>query len=168
MKKSKGFLTLLLVVVFAVGLLGYGNFFSGATKPPDKGGKDRVPCINSLLPIPPEYHIHPHLKIVIDGTEVPVPANIGLSIVGCERVVHTHDRTGQIHIEPNEYYPYALGDFFWVWDKTFSKTQILDKVVDAEHEVVMTVDGAPSEEYGDLVLRDKQEIVIEYKERTIK
>ena len=153
------------LVVLAIVLLGYNNFSTWfQPDAADNGaGGERVPCINPALPIPPQYHIHPQLKLVIDGKETPVPANIGLSVVGCERAIHTHDVSGEIHIEPNYYQAFTLGDFFSVWQQPFDQTHILNKAADADHQVIMTVDGQPNTEFGNLILKDKQQIVIEYK-----
>ena len=41
----------------------------------------------------------------------------------------------------------------------------MDSMVDDTHEMIMTVDGQPSGEYENLILKDKQDIVIEYKEK---
>ncbi|OGZ54751.1 MAG: hypothetical protein A3B25_01695 [Candidatus Ryanbacteria bacterium RIFCSPLOWO2_01_FULL_48_26] len=164
-KANKSIFVTLLLVVIAVGLLGVGSSFNGsATRAPDGTGvsEDPVPCINPILPIPAEYHIHPVLKIVADGKNIEVPMNIGLSLFGCERAVHTHDNTGTIHIEPNYYQAFTLGDFFWVWQKDFSKDKVLDYIRDAEHEIVMTVDGTASAEFENLVLKDNQQIIITY------
>ena len=166
-KGKKSGVVIFIVIVVAVGLLGFNNIF----RPGPSGGGDnkndslskRVPCINSALPVPPAYHIHPHLTIKADGKEITIPANIGLSLVGCERALHTHDATGDIHIEPNYYQEFTLGDFFTVWGRPFSRGQILDYTSDLDHEIVMTVDGKPSEEFEKLVFKDKQQIVIEYK-----
>lgn len=165
-KGNKSILIVLLVVVIGVGLLGIGSSFNGsATRAPDGTGtsKEPVPCINPILPIQAQYHIHPVLKIVALGKNIPVSANIGLSIVGCERVLHTHDEMGTIHIEPNYYQEFTLGDFFWLWQKYFSKDKVLDYAADAGHRIIMTVDGAVNQEYENLVLKDKQQIIIEYK-----
>ena len=165
-KGNKSILIVLLVVVIAVGLLGIGGSFNNsATKGPDGTGssKDPVPCLNPILPVQAQYHIHPVLKIIADGKNITVPANMGISLFGCERVMHTHDETGTIHIEPNYYQEFTLGDFFWMWQKDFSKDNVLDYVRDAEHQIILTVDGTLSTEYENLVLKDKQQIVIEYK-----
>ena len=74
-----------------------------------------------------------------------------------------HGGFRELHIEPNFPTDFTLGQFFALWGKPFSKTQIFDSVADAEHEVVITVDGARGEEYKNLILKDKQQIVIEYK-----
>lgn len=150
MRKNHAGLAIGLVAVAAIGLLGWNSFRSSGSVA--SGGGERVACVNPNLPVLNEYHIHPVLKIVTDGKETPVPANIGLSDA-CHRVLHTHDGTGTIHVEPNFYKEYTLGDFFWVWGKPFFKEG---------YQTKMTVDGVPSEEYENLVLRDQQQIVIEY------
>lgn len=166
-KGKKSFITIFVIVIVALGLLGSGNIF----QPGSSGGKDnsndslskRVPCLNTALGVTAAYHIHPHLAVKADGKGITVPANIGLSLAGCERVVHTHDTTGEIHVEPNYYQEFTLADFFAVWGRPFSRGQILDYAPDLDHEIVMTVDGKPSEEFENLILKDKQQIVIEYK-----
>ena len=153
-KGNKTFIIVFVIVVLAVGLLGYRNFFGG-----EGSGGGKVPCVNSALP--QVLHIHPQLKIVVGGQDVPITANIGLEF-SCHRVLHTHDADGVIHVESHYQADFTLGDFFKLWEKTFSATQILENIADAEHEIVMTVDGAPSAEYESLLLKDKQKIVIEY------
>ena len=163
-KQNKSWLVVLLVVIMAVGLLGFNNFTNfSATTPEEREGGERVPCINPALPIPEEYHIHPQLEIIAEGKKIDVPANIGLGIVNCERAVHTHDLTGEIHIEPNFYQEFTLGDFFWVWEKPISRAEFLDYVADETHEIVMTVDGTQNDEFENLVLKDGQKIVLEYR-----
>jgi hypothetical protein len=163
---KKSGIVILLVVALAVGLLGF-NTFTGVQGPPSRGNSSssgQVSCVNPALPVPEEYHIHPILTIVANGAPVAVPANIGLS-VQCHRILHTHDLTGTIHVEPNFYEPFTLGQFFDVWGKPFSRDRVLDYQADDRYEIAMTVDGAPSSEFENLVLKDKQQIVIEYREK---
>jgi hypothetical protein len=182
-KSNKTTLTTVFVIIMAASLLmGLGGFSRlTAVAPPTPENTtqwqqsqqpvnldERVPCIDPNLPIPDKYHIHPHLTIIINGENITIPAGIGLEISGCERVLHTHDDSGTIHVEPNSYRPFTLGDFFAVWGKPFSRDRILDYVRDSEHEIVMTVDGKESDEFENLVLRDGQQIVIDYKSKTAK
>lgn len=159
MKKSNktGFFIALAFIVVVIGLLGYRNFFS---KPGTGEGDIRVPCIG----LNEDYHIHSQVKIIANGGEVKVPSNIGIGLLGCTRVLHTHDETGTIHVEDDHYAPYTLGDFFSVWQKPFNQNQILEYVRDENREIVMTVNGQPSTEFENLTLQDEQSIVIEYRE----
>lgn len=112
------------------------------------------------------FHIHPHITIIDNGKNIEIPANIGINTTtNCMSSIHTHETDGIIHVESPVQRNFILGDFFYNWKKTFNKDQILDRKADATHEVVMTVDGKPSTEFENLVLKDKQEIVIEYKQK---
>lgn len=118
----------------------------------------------ALTCIPTEQlamHIHPVLTIVINGQKQDIPAGIGIQ-PNCLHFLHTHDDTGKIHVESPVQRDYQLSDFFAVWGKTFTADQILDSKVDATHKIVMTVNGQQSDEYGNLVLRDGDQIVISY------
>ncbi len=108
-----------------------------------------VPCLIPNMPL--LQHIHPILKIVVDGAQEAVPANIGL--VSCERALHTHDESGTLHIEAQDKRGYTLGDFFGVWGKTIKRSG---------YAVTMTIDNAPNTELEKLLLKDKQEIVLTY------
>ena len=108
-----------------------------------------------------QFHIHPILKIIVNDQLKEIPANVGINPT-CMMSLHTHDNTGIIHVESPEKRDFTLGDFFAVWDKTFTKYQILESVVDNTHEIKMTVNGEQSAEFEKLILRDKEQIVIKY------
>ena len=113
-------------------------------------------------------HVHPLLKITIDGQGVAVPAGIGIISGGtCFEPMHTHDALGIVHLEaPDTNTQYTLGQFFQIWSATyhtvtingvsqpivFNSTDILGFKADATHAVTLLVDGKPSSEYGSLVL----------------
>lgn len=45
-----------------------------------------------------EVHEHVHLDVVVDGTEVVVPANLGIQMSPAHiATLHTHDSTGIVH-----------------------------------------------------------------------
>lgn len=163
-KNSRPALTIIIIAIVAIALLGWQRILSMQTSKQQGAGTDKVPCIDASRPVPDSLHIHPHLTIVINGQQQAIPAQIGLS-PSCERVIHTHDATGEIHIEPNDPMTFTLGDFFNIWGKTFNQNQILDSKTDANHEIVMTVDGKQNTQFENLVLQDKQNIIIEYKTR---
>ena len=61
-------------------------------------------------------HTHEHLDLYLDGTHVAVPAGIGIDL--SRRFfspLHTHDRTGILHVESSTRTAYTLGQFFGVW-----------------------------------------------------
>ena len=111
-----------------------------------------------------QFHIHADLKIVIDGRERTIPANIGIR-PDCMNSIHTHDDSGKLHVEAPEKRDFTLGDFFAVWGEPFSKDQILDAKADATNSISMTVSGRDVATYEDTVLHDDDEIVITYGKR---
>ncbi len=111
-------------------------------------------------------HVHPYLRILINGESVTIPSGIGDS-PSCVQPVHTHDASGVIHIEsPNAAAQYTLGQFIQTWSATyehvtvngsphpivFNSTDIMGFKADASHRVVLLVDGKPSSNYASLVL----------------
>jgi hypothetical protein len=106
-------------------------------------------------------HWHPHLRIVIDGQEQVIPANIGLT-PSKHYPVHTHETDGIIHLE-GEYSELLvrLGTFFQIWNKTFSSECIFDYCTDTG-ELKMYVNGKLNYEFEKYPMQDKDEILIEY------
>ncbi len=123
-------------------------------------------------------HVHPWLRIVIDGQPVTVPAGIGIpralsdarGVVhagACFQPLHTHDASGIVHVEgPDPAWRYTLGDFFRVWRATYpnvavgghpspidyTRDDLLGFRADAAHAIRLVVDGRPSSDGSQLVL----------------
>ncbi len=67
-------------------------------------------------------HIHPQLTLNVHGSEVAVPANIGISPADqAMAALHTHDESGMIHVESPVVRAYTLGEFFDVWGVRLTK-----------------------------------------------
>lgn len=146
------------VTIVALGVLIFGGIIGGAVI----GSRNFKPynqCVEHSVSL--SMHIHPELSIIIDGQPQPIPANIGIDPT-CMKAVHTHDETGKIHLEYPDQIDFKLADFFTVWGQPFSKDQILDKKADDTHTIIMTVDGQPSTDFENLILKDAQKIEIRY------
>lgn len=111
-----------------------------------------------------QFHFHPNLKIIINGQQQEIPANIGTGTI-CMNALHTHDNSGAIHVESPEKRDFTLSDFFAVWNKTYNKDQILDYKVDQTHVIRETVNRTEVKDYENTVLRDKDQVVIYYEEK---
>ena len=118
-------------------------------------------------------HVHPYLRIQIEGTNITIPADIGIFSSGLEPI-HTHDSSGLLHIElaqaDAKSHNYTLGDFFTIWNYTvkargeseapmlngkalpveFSSTNIFGFRSNSTYQVVLLVDGIPSTQWGSL------------------
>jgi hypothetical protein len=76
--------------------------------------------------------------------------------------VHSHDDSGKLHVETPEPKEVKLGVFFQIWDVYFAEDGISTYRVNNTHEMVMSVDGVVVDSYGEHVLSDGQQILIEY------
>jgi len=135
-------------------------------------------------------HPHPTLQILLDGQELTIPANIGVTP---ERLYayHTHDTSGQLHYDGEAAHQGTSGldpigsslrfttldDFFDVWRETgtpgtpqnnpdafFSSTRIMDRVADATHAVTFTVNGQPNSQFENYSLHPGDAAVISFAE----
>ena len=169
MRKGRNKKTVLIVVLLLVvgtGLLGFNNLSGLFGGPGAAARSTREVAMSCTLDMYTQFHIHPRLTTVVNGEPQTVPASIGITL-GCMHPIHTHDASGSIHVESPEQRDFTLGDFFAVWGQAFNKNEIStsggDYKTDANHEIVMTVDGKTSDQYENLVLKDLQQIAIEYK-----
>jgi hypothetical protein len=116
-----------------------------------------------LGPMGTAEHYHPRLQVVIDGTEVPVPANIGVDpATGAMSAVHTHEGDGTIHIEADTVgEEFTLGQLFTQWGVKLSGTQIGGVKAEAGARVEVTSNGRPvTGNPVDLRLEPDQQIVV--------
>jgi hypothetical protein len=103
-------------------------------------------------------HYHVHIQLMVDGHDVPVPAQIGLdAATGVFSEVHTHDDTGVIHIESgNTSFRATLNDVFDMWGVYLSPKCIGGYC----GGVQMWVNGTPSTALGALVLQSHMAITL--------
>ena len=121
-----------LVVVAVIAFTGGRTTAQRVRAAPTGATVDGIACQTSEQVA---YHIHAHLTIYASGVRQMVPAGVG--IPGPQQVVdgfveggkclywlHTHDSTGVVHIESPVQRVYTLGQFFDVWGRPLSGTQV--------------------------------------------
>jgi hypothetical protein len=89
-----------------------GNTATGGQGEPVQG----IPCV--LPPIPQAYHVHAHVSIFLDGVQLQFPPNVGIHSQQPQRcfyLMHTHDRSGTIHVEDAAPGTFTLGNLFAIW-----------------------------------------------------
>jgi hypothetical protein len=103
-------------------------------------------------------HYHVHIQLIVDGHEVPIPAQIGLDdATGTFSEVHTHDDTGVIHIESGDTsFRATLADVFDMWG-VYLSPKCIGGYCDG---VKMWVNGKPSTAFGGLVLQSHMAITL--------
>ena len=149
----------ILAVMTTVTLAGAGGLFGGGggVVSPQQGvpgqqslvnpSISNVPCLTSGV-----FHVHPSLVVLLDGEEIPLPVNIGVS-ANCIQEIHTHEADGVIHVESHVDKGYTFANFLEVWGFPFEQVGFVTR---------LTVNGEFNDNDINFVLEDGQEIVIEY------
>lgn len=114
-------------------MIAYGDGKNGSDTPSGGHGQvvDGITCGAEYATL----HIHPHLAIFYNGTQVEVPRLIGGALgkeagpEGCLYWLHTHGDDGIIHIEAPQIHPpaggdYTLGQFFDIWGQPLTRTNV--------------------------------------------
>ncbi len=170
---------LLLLSVSLSGCVG-GNSnvdLDGDTSIPDTGDDQTEPppepeddltgdCLGSHQNL--AQHIHPYLTLTINGTSFGTPPDVGIDTDVCPggmHVVHTHDNSSKLHVETHEPANVTLDVFFNIWGMPFDSSRLDKYHVNETLELVMEVDGVVSNEWGDHVFSDGEQIEIIFRER---
>ncbi|MFN2465537.1 MAG: hypothetical protein ABR598_04655 [Candidatus Dormibacteria bacterium] len=110
-------------------------------------------------------HEHAHLYILDEGVVQPIAGGIGLpgapAATRCYYWLHTHDRTGVVHIESPTGRAYTLGELFDIWGQPLSTARIARLSVRGRR-LTYFVDG--QEHRGnprDITLTGQTQVVIE-------
>lgn len=146
------------IFIVILGLIGYGIFSAVAGVQACR--EIPVDEVNIVGHQNLAYHYHADLEIKINGQNYEIPADVGIS-PGVMKPVHTHDTTGELHIEGVCIRDYTLEDFFRVWGQTFSSECIFNNCADSG-ELRMYANGQESNEFEKHVLKDGEQILIEY------
>lgn len=158
---SKKIVMYVVAAVIIIAAVGAAYYFVSSN--PGGGGNNNNNILNTNLYSHNALalHIHPHLEIEINGQKQAIPQGIGVSS-NVMRVIHTHDDTGKLHVESPVPHTFKLQDFFTVWEKTFSDSCIFEYCNNETHQLRMTVNSQPSSAYGELPLKDLDNIRIVY------
>jgi hypothetical protein len=156
----KGLVTISVVIVISVGITAY---MEGLVK-----------AQSNIKMNPIIIHIHPHLNITDNGKHLTVPAQIGidpplwkdhsLDKFGMQAMsdgmsgmapLHTHDTSGIIHVESSVKRNYTLGEFLNIWGG-----------LDLNGKTVTAVaDGKPISDIRNHILKDREQINLEIKNK---
>ena len=147
-------------VVVVVAIVGAYFLMSGSSGTPSNNN-DNILNTNLYSHNSLALHIHPHLEIEINGQKETIPTSVGIS-GSVMRVIHTHDDTGKLHVESPVPHTFVLQDFFTIWSKTFSSDCIFEYCNNATHELRVTVNGQPNMLFGEVPLKDLDNIRIVY------
>jgi len=112
-------------------------------------------------------HWHTNLEISVNGEKREVPANLGIGGghgLG-SREIHTHDTTGELHLEKTGFVTVEdtrLKTFFDIWGKDFNASCILEYCIEEGKTLKMRVNGEENGEYENYAMKDGDRIEIIY------
>lgn len=136
-RRGSGGFPYLWVATGAIVVLVVGFIFLATRGGGDPAAAAEIECNrNKQL----RYHVHTNLKIYVEGQEVPVPANVGIQ-PDCLYWLHTHDASGTIHVEAPQRQDYTLGQFFEIWGRTLSPTELIGYQADDTHQIKAYLNG---------------------------
>ena len=111
-------------------------------------------------------HWHPRLAVYTNGEKQEFTDSIGLGAVHQKMHTHTEDyKDGVVHMEMTGVVTKEqtrLGNFFRIWGKKFSSTQIFDKTNGPEGTVKMSVNGKVNTDFENYEMKDKDLIEITF------
>ena len=90
-------------------------------------------------------HTHPFMELVLNGTAVSIPSNLGIDTTACPNamhLLHTHDTSGKLHVEGYDAFTPTAELFFAVWNLSYPDSTTLDPLFLDAQNVSITVDGA--------------------------
>ena len=90
-------------------------------------------------------HTHPFMELVLNGTAVSIPSNLGIDTTACPNamhLLHTHDTSGKLHVEGYDAFTPTAELFFAVWNLSYPDSTTLDPLFLDAQNVSVTVDGA--------------------------
>jgi hypothetical protein len=144
---------------------------AGTAMPPWPVAADPSAAIRAagLTPLASEGtadHFHAHLDVLVNGSPVQVPADIGIDEANkLISSLHTHDPSGVIHIEaPVAGSAYYLGQLFTEWNVALSSDTLGGLKADGTATTLTAyVDGKPfSGDPATIKLEEHEEIALVY------
>jgi hypothetical protein len=145
--------------------IGTSNWGDGDTSTGGQGGNTGgLDCFASLSQA---FHLHSHVAIFLNGTQLAVPHSVGLVDVAgpneCHYPIHTHDRSGMIHVENATSGTFTLGQLFAIWGQPLSSSDVAG--LSGMPVVVYVTDNGTvtqaSGNLGDIELRSHRLITIQ-------
>jgi len=107
--------------------VGVDHWSNGDTA--DGGQGANMANLDCLINTDETYHVHTHVSIFLNGEAISVPGEIGIVDtatpgVRCFYNIHTHDKSGKIHVEAPAPGTFTLGQLFAIWGQPLDPTNV--------------------------------------------
>ncbi len=81
------------------------------------------------------------------------------------KFIHTHDSSGELHLEPTYPHQFFLKDFFVIWNKNFNNSCILEYCSNSTHLMKVYVNVVQSLNPENLPLENDDDLRIVFEKR---
>lgn len=147
---------ILILLSLFVGLSYY--FYHQSLSQASYLGLPTVPCQDYTKPILQNFSLT--ITITVAGKPYPLDAGIGHDYGKCLHTIFVNNASGTVYIKSNDTNTYTLGQFFDVWRKTFTSTQIGTYQSNKPAEIL--VNGQKVTTFRDTPLLPNETIQINY------
>ncbi|HTU64559.1 MAG TPA: hypothetical protein VMF52_01305 [Steroidobacteraceae bacterium] len=113
------------------------------------------------------YHVHTHVSIFLNGEALSFPGDVGIAPVSpgvrCFYSIHTHDKSGKIHVEAPAPGLFTLGQLFQIWGQPLETTNIAG-ITGLPITVYVTDNGnvtVATDNWADIELKSHREVTIQ-------
>lgn len=141
-------------------LVASGILYQSAKTQSVYQGLPTVPCLDYTKPIVQKFSFTITLHIL--GKSYPIDKMIGHDAGNCLHDIFAKDTSGTIFVETNDTQRFTLGQFFDVWHRTFSKTQLFGYLTDKTHHIQIRVNNKIVNTYRTTVLSPDEAIDVIY------
>lgn len=149
------------IVVFGIALVVVSwKLYTQAVAQGTYNALPTVPCIDDTKKIVKSFTLRVSIRIY--GKKFPLDKTIGHDHGNCLRAIHTMDTSGEVTVSYNFYQPFTLGNFFEVWHKKFTTSQLFEYSAKG-HKLQVFVNGVQvTSAYESILLAPNQNISIIY------
>lgn len=155
-KRRHSLIILIGLVIVGLGVGGWAfsrTKTSSTTETSTTARADKALLDSCTTDMATTFHIHSHLTVTISGQGETIAANTGISS-DCMHSLHAHDATGIVHIESPVKKDFSLGDWFYIWGKTWTATDFNGQPLDASHQLKVFADGHEITTGPETILQD--------------
>jgi hypothetical protein len=150
-----------------VGVVGT-MYWNNGMHTPDGGQGGPVDGLTCEATSPVGYHVHAHLSIFMSGDQLMIPSRIGFveptATSECHYPMHTHNRSGIVHMHASAPTDFTLGQFFEIWGRPLERDNVADFTNMPIRFFVVDEDNVVEEHTGDpaeILLIDHRDITIQ-------
>lgn len=130
--------------------IGTDNWPNGNSATGGQG--DPIGTMECLVTQPIAFHVHTHLAVFNDGVQLSIPERVGFVRFGtstaCHYPLHTHDKSGLIHVHALAPTDFTLGQFFQTWGQSLTSTDFAG-ITGKPIRVFVTENATVTEATGD-------------------